>query len=82
MERCEIVLSRNVGDAEGEECSRNASTFCSDCGSELCELHSEECELCGQEFCSMCLIIHSREPHAKRPAAEVEPGGAHKKRFA
>lgn len=82
MDRCEIVLSRNVGDAEGEPCSLKATAECSDCGTAMCDLHSEGCELCGQEFCSMCLIIHSREPHAKRPAAEVEQSGARRKRFA
>jgi len=82
MDRCEIVLSRNVGDAEGEACSRNASAACSDCGSAMCDLHSEECEMCGQEFCSMCLIIHSQEPHAKRPVTDAQQSAQGRKRLA
>jgi hypothetical protein len=82
MDRCEIVLSRNLGDADGEPCSRSAVAVCSDCESEMCDLHAEECELCGQEFCSMCLLIHSNEPHAKRPAGESKEPVSPKKRFA
>ncbi|HZQ68704.1 MAG TPA: hypothetical protein VFA68_09315 [Terriglobales bacterium] len=82
MDRCEIVLSRNVGDADGDLCSRDTSAICADCGSEICDLHAEECELCGGEFCSMCMIIHAREPHAKRPAAQSEQNSAKRKRLA
>jgi len=43
---CEVVEVRNVADADGFPCSRTASTQCFDCGSELCESHTETCGIC------------------------------------
>src|SRR6266567_3534237 len=53
-EHCEIVEMRNSADAVGYSCSRTASTQCSDCGTELCESHTESCSACHSVFCPSC----------------------------
>src|SRR5438552_8196192 len=58
-ESCEIVEVRNVADADGFPCSRTASKQCFDCGSELCESHTETCGICNGVFCPSCLSFHS-----------------------
>ena len=62
---CEIVLVQGTHDADGFPCGRTASETCSDCGSELCDLHTEDCDLCGQVFCSMCLGLHQQQTESK-----------------
>ena len=68
--RCEIVLVQGTHDANGFPCGRPSSETCSDCGSELCDLHTEVCDLCEQTFCSMCLWLHMKNADAK-PAQPV-----------
>src|SRR5438094_6337943 len=63
--RCEVIEIRNSADADGFPCSRTASTQCFDCGSELCENHTETCGICNGIFCPPCLSFHS----AQRPKA-------------
>ena len=43
----------------GFPCPRTASTQCFDCGSELCESHTETCGICHGIFCPSCLSFHS-----------------------
>jgi hypothetical protein len=67
---CEIVLVQGTHDANGFPCGRPAGETCSDCGSELCDLHTEVCEFCNQAFCSMCMWLHLEKADAK-PAQPV-----------
>jgi hypothetical protein len=46
MSGCEIVEVRNLADAVGLACSRTATERCSSCGAELCESHTETCDMC------------------------------------
>ena len=62
---CEIVLVRGVEDADGYPCQRASKTQCADCGSHVCDVHAEECDLCGEIFCASCYYSHMNEPHAK-----------------
>jgi predicted sulfurtransferase len=62
MTRCEVVEVRNLADADGMPCPRNASTQCFDCGSSLCESHTETCGLCHGVFCPSCLTFHQEHP--------------------
>jgi hypothetical protein len=64
--KCEITLVRDVEDAFGTVCARNANEQCSDCGTHVCDLHAESCDLCGKSFCSSCLYFHMNEPHAEQ----------------
>ncbi len=58
MTHCEVVEIRNSADADGFPCSRTASTQCFDCGSELCESHTETCGICNGIFCPSCLSFN------------------------
>src|SRR5437899_911698 len=42
---------------------------CSDCGSELCESHTETCGICNGVFCPSCLSFHSLQ-HSKAASAD------------
>jgi len=69
MTHCEVVEIRNSADADGFPCSRTASTQCFDCGSELCESHTETCGVCHSIFCPSCLFFHQTE-HPKPASAD------------
>lgn len=71
MTRCEVVEVRNLADADGIPCPKSASTQCSDCGIELCEQHTETCEMCRDVFCPSCMYFHQRE-HPKAARAKHE----------
>ena len=62
---CEIVLVQGSHDANGFPCGRPSNDACCDCGSELCDLHTEACDLCGQIFCSMCFWLHLKQSEGK-----------------
>jgi hypothetical protein len=66
---CEVIEIRNSADAVGSLCSRTASTQCSDCGTELCESHTETCGACRSIFCPPCLSFHQTE-HPKPFSAD------------
>src|SRR5436309_14759836 len=57
--RCKVVEVRNSADAVGLACLRTASKQCFDCGSSLCESHTETCGICNGIFCPSCLSFHS-----------------------
>ncbi len=65
MNRCEIVLVRNSQDAVGYPCNKDSSEVCGECGTPLCDLHAESCDLCGISLCAGCFLGHMRQPHAK-----------------
>jgi hypothetical protein len=65
QETCEIVMVRGLEDANGYPCERASTTQCADCGSQICDVHMEECDLCGDSFCASCYYSHMTEPHAK-----------------
>src|SRR5437660_9950639 len=67
--RCRVVEVRNSADAVGLACLRTASTQCFDCGSELCESHTETCGICNGIFCPSCLSFHSVQ-HSKPASAD------------
>jgi len=69
MTHCEVVEIRNSADADGFPCSRIASTQCFDCGSSLCESHTETCGICNGIFCPSCLSFHSVQ-HPKAASAD------------
>src|SRR5437667_1730846 len=52
------ACSGRLADVVGYSCSRTASKECSDCGSELCESHTETCGICHSIFCPSCLSFH------------------------
>jgi hypothetical protein len=65
MSDCEIVMVRGVDDANGHLCGGMSIAECCDCGASLCELHADECDLCRETYCSICLVFHMDQPHAK-----------------
>src|SRR5206468_12524242 len=67
--RCEVIEMRNSTDADGFPCLRTASTQCFDCGSSLCESHTETCGICNGIFCPSCLSFHSVQ-HSKPASAD------------
>ena len=69
MTHCEVVEIRNSADELGLPCSRTASTQCFDCGSKLCESHTETCSVCNGVFCPSCLSFHSVQ-HSKPASAD------------
>jgi len=74
---CEIIEVRNSADELGLPCSRTASTQCFDCGSELCESHTETCGICHGIFCPSCLSFHSVQ-HSKPASADHSKFGNEK----
>src|SRR5207245_7272012 len=56
---CEVGEIRHSADAVGYSCPRTASTQCSDCGSELCESHTQTCDGCRSVFCPALLFLPS-----------------------
>lgn len=81
MNSCEIVMVRGINDADGYPCGRTSNKECCDCGSELCELHFESCEMCQETYCSMCLFFHMSLRHAK-PNTAPKQDGAPERRIA
>src|SRR6266480_1091405 len=73
MSVCEVVEMRNSADEIGYSCSRTANAECSDCGSELCESHTETCGICNGVFCPSCLTFHSVQ-HSKPAVADHGKG--------
>lgn len=78
---CEVVLVRSVEDASGNPCHLESNKECCDCGTNLCDLHAEECELCGEIFCGSCFVLHlthspvlssAMRPERKPPSSEHE----------
>ncbi len=80
MSDCETGMVRGVDDADGYLCGRTSVAQCCDCGSKLCELHFEECDLCQDTYCPMCLLCHMNQPHAR--ANEVMKKDAPERRIA
>jgi hypothetical protein len=62
---CGIVLVRHLEDAQGEVCGEDAPEQCVDCGTALCSLHAESCDICRESFCASCCYLHEQQPHAK-----------------
>ena len=81
MSDCEIVLVRGVDDADGNLRGRNATAECCDCGTKVCDLHIEECDLCHETYCSICFAFHMDRPHAK-PSEAVKKDDGSKRRIA
>src|SRR5207249_9425571 len=71
---CEVIEIRNSADADGFPCSRTASTQCFDCGSELCESHTETCGICNGIFCPPCLTFHQEHPKPASADREQHSG--------
>jgi hypothetical protein len=63
---CEIVMVRAVDDANGYPCGLTSNAACCDCGANICDLHTESCDLCHETYCSMCFLFHMDQPHAKQ----------------
>jgi predicted sulfurtransferase len=62
---CGIEMARGT---EGYLCGQMGSELCSDCGTSLCDLHADACEVCLQIFCRSCLNFHMKEPHTRKQA--------------
>lgn len=69
MRSCEIVEFRNVEDALGGPCSKEARQTCIDCGCGLCSTHARPCDLCRAVFCPVCLLFHLKQ-HPKLVSTE------------
>jgi hypothetical protein len=74
LKYCEIVLVRHLEDAMGYPCGAAAGEECSECGTPVCGLHAESCDLCGQSLCASCFFRHVEEPHHKRPLSDTAAG--------
>jgi len=66
MSRCEIEVALNATRTETYACNRTSSVICYECGTKICDLHTEECGLCHEFLCTGCLYIHMQEPHPKK----------------
>lgn len=69
---CDILMVSGVADADGYPCGRGSIAECSDCGSRLCQLHSERCDLCRETYCSVCLGFHVAGHSKPSSAVSVE----------
>src|SRR2546428_262854 len=67
--RCKVVEGRNAAEGVVFACLRTASKQCFDCGSSLCESHTETCGICNGIFCPSCLSLHSVQ-HPKAASAD------------
>jgi hypothetical protein len=70
--QCEIIEVAHSEDAAGYRCGKDAPARCGDCGTSICDAHSETCAACVEVFCKACLAFHNREHHQKKPAARPE----------
>jgi len=66
---CGVVQVRGVHDEHGLLCGGDSVSLCSDCGTSLCSVHCERCEICREIFCPSCLSFH-RADHPKPAQAE------------
>jgi hypothetical protein len=80
--QCEITAVAHVEDMVGYPCSNDASAICSDCGSHLCEGHTEHCQVCNEVFCFTCLGFHKPQKHSKKDALPAEIAEKMKKKSA
>ena len=71
---CGVIEARGVHDQLGTACGHPARTLCYDCGTSLCSVHAERCELCAETFCPSCLSFHPSE-HQKptQPERPIVP---------
>jgi len=72
VNRCEIEVAMNAIGTETYRCNQPCSLICYECGTNTCDLHTEECELCHEFLCTGCAYIHAQEPHPK-PTLTVIP---------
>jgi len=70
---CEIVEVRNLADALGDPCRKQANGRCADCGLAICSTHTETCNICSRTFCHACLGFH-KAVHPKSAATERDIG--------
>ncbi len=83
---CEIAIVRSVEDALGYPCGAESAGECADCGTKVCDLHAESCDLCaevkasGNIFCASCYYQHMKLPHAK-PTQDSAREGSFPRRF-
>jgi hypothetical protein len=68
---CEIVLVRHLEDATGYPCGAISTEECVECGTTVCPLHAESCDLCGQGLCASCFFRHVEDEGNKRPASSA-----------
>jgi hypothetical protein len=67
---CGIEMVRGK---DGYLCGRMGSEVCSDCGTALCDLHADACDLCLAVFCGCCLYFHSKNHVIKPVPARTIP---------
>jgi hypothetical protein len=59
---CELILVTGTADAHGYPCGVGAEFTCSDCGTQVCDLHAEECEQCQLFCCSLACLLTWMNP--------------------
>ncbi|PYX10535.1 MAG: hypothetical protein DMG85_07840 [Acidobacteria bacterium] len=65
MNNCEILLARDVEDASGYPCGRDASENLPTAALRFAICMLSLVSFCGKSFCSPCYFFHLQEPHAK-----------------
>jgi len=71
MNTCGLTLVRNSADPDGYQCGAKADAVCGDCGTPMCDLHTEECDFCQRFFCVGCVGFHR---HSKAIASVFDSG--------
>lgn len=62
---CEIEVAMNATGTEAYPCNRLSTALCYECGTKICDLHTEQCSLCREFVCPPCMPFHVRQPHEK-----------------
>jgi hypothetical protein len=78
MTRCEIVAVNNLSDVLGDHCENVAAGQCSDCGTPICEVHTETCEMCARSVLFFLPIIPPSASVTLQPAAAEHRRQEHK----
>jgi hypothetical protein len=74
---CEIEVAMNADRTETYRCLRPSSLIFYECGTRICNLHTEECGLCNEFLCIGCAYPHMQEEHPKKTSV-VRPLKAHR----
>lgn len=62
---CEIMLAAGRDTASSYPCGCASIAACTECGSNVCDLHAEQCDVCHGILCGSCYDLHVGKSHGK-----------------
>jgi predicted sulfurtransferase len=62
---CVVILKTGQHSGSSYACGGPSAGSCRECGSDLCQLHAEECDVCHLILCGSCYDQHVGKAHSK-----------------